>query len=306
MSNINAIPIEEQVYLLNRELISKADTLNNAVITVGGQAVQYWVSRYIDNYGDNQPDAELVTSIDVDYSARKSDIKALADALNIDSSFNEDGQPPSLARFILVDKTTKNIKQVGDRYFTEPDTNFPNTVDIIDRPAGFDFKDFTGNKLKLNTEPFSVTDPETGLSSTHEKIRVLNPIACMQSRFKNITALQRRTEIEVARITALLVPVYYFLIEQFDAVDRVPEDSRRAEFSKAMKHLDVFFRLANERMNMRVQTAHDIKLYRIFEFLMCHFRDHQNDYNFNENFWKQDLSTKYHHLQEKYQRINKL
>ncbi|WP_211959105.1 hypothetical protein [Budvicia diplopodorum] len=306
MPNINAIPVTEQVYLLNKELISKANTLEYAVITVGGQAVQYWVSYFHEYYGDSKPDSVLVTSIDVDYSAKKSDIAAFANSLNIDISANEKGQPPSLARFLLIDRSTHNIKEVDGRYFTEPGTNTPNTLDIIDRPAGFEYTDFDGKKLYHNTEIFLVDDPNTGLQLSHDKIRVLNPIACMQSRFKNITALHRRPEIiEIARIKALIVPVYFFLIQKFEKVDAVPNEEKRAKFTEARKHLKMLFQLVNSRQNMLIQAKYEIKLYQIFESLMFFFRDHQDDYDFNESFWSQDLRTNYQHLHKKYEQLSK-
>ncbi len=44
----------------------------------------------------------------------------------------------------------------------------------------------------------------------------MNPVACMRSRFSNLIALRRDAEIEIARINALKIPCYFFLIEQFD------------------------------------------------------------------------------------------
>lgn len=68
----------EQMYLLNQQLICNADQFKHAVITVGGQAVQYWISYYHAQYGDRLPDERLTTSVDCDYSARKDDIAAIA------------------------------------------------------------------------------------------------------------------------------------------------------------------------------------------------------------------------------------
>ncbi|EFF9262828.1 hypothetical protein HIF47_004916, partial [Escherichia coli] len=51
----DVIPPYEQMYLLNQQLICNADQLKHAVITVGGQAVQYWISYYHAQYGDRLP-----------------------------------------------------------------------------------------------------------------------------------------------------------------------------------------------------------------------------------------------------------
>lgn len=84
----------EQMYLLNQQLICNADQLKHAVITVGGRAVQYWISYYHAQYGDRLPDERLTTSVDCDYSARKDDIAAIAKTLNVKTWENKDGQPP--------------------------------------------------------------------------------------------------------------------------------------------------------------------------------------------------------------------
>ncbi|EEW1187858.1 hypothetical protein EB439_23640 [Escherichia coli] len=60
----DVIPPYEQMYLLNQQLICNADQLKHAVITVGGQAVQYWISYYHAQYGDRLPDERLTTSVD--------------------------------------------------------------------------------------------------------------------------------------------------------------------------------------------------------------------------------------------------
>lgn len=84
----DVIPPYEQMYPLNQKLICNADQFEYAVITVGGQAVQYWISYYHEQFGDRLPDDRLTTSVDCDYSARKADIAAIAKTLNVKSTFN--------------------------------------------------------------------------------------------------------------------------------------------------------------------------------------------------------------------------
>ncbi len=117
----DVIPPYEQMYLLNQQLICNADLLKHAVITVGGQAVQYWISYYHAQYGDRLPDERLTTSVDCDYSARKDDIAAIAKTLNVKTWENKDGQPPSLAQFMLIDQDTHDIKRDDGRLFAVPD-----------------------------------------------------------------------------------------------------------------------------------------------------------------------------------------
>lgn len=113
----DVIPSYEQMYLLNQQLICNADQFKYAIITIGGQAVQYWISYYHAQYGDRLPDERLVTSADCDYSARKDDIAAIAKTLNVKTWQNKDGQPPSLAQFMLIDQDTHDIKQDDGRIF---------------------------------------------------------------------------------------------------------------------------------------------------------------------------------------------
>ncbi len=89
------------MYLLNQQLICNADQFKHAVITVGGQAVQYWISYYHAQYGDRLPDERLTTSVDCDYSARKDDIAAIAKTLNVKTWENKDGQPHPLRSLCL-------------------------------------------------------------------------------------------------------------------------------------------------------------------------------------------------------------
>lgn len=56
MSPDPVIPPFEQAYILNKKLIDKANTLSDPVITVGGQAIQYWVAYYRELYRDALPE----------------------------------------------------------------------------------------------------------------------------------------------------------------------------------------------------------------------------------------------------------
>lgn len=93
----------------------------------------------------------------ISFSARRHNVAAIAAALGVDPNMNEQGQPPSLARFALVDGDTEQIKDVDGRFFADPDApDRLNTVDVIDFPSGFNYVDFSGDNLILNTERFMV------------------------------------------------------------------------------------------------------------------------------------------------------
>ncbi|WP_171763607.1 hypothetical protein [Shigella sonnei] len=276
----DVIPPYEQMYLLNQQLICNADQFKHAVITVGGQAVQYWISYYHAQYGDRLPDERLTTSVDCDYSARKDDIAAIAKTLNVKTWENKDGQPPSLAQFMLIDQDTHDIKRDDGRLFAVPDApDEPNVVDIIDRP---------------------------GMPEMNEKVRVLNPVACMRSRFSNLIALRRDAEIEIARINALKIPCYFFLIEQFD----------EQPFKVARGIFMDLWRLANDESCLRHQAfwhswqgpllegqqSNNITLIDVLEGVHVYLEGHLDDFEIPEAFVTKEVPLKLAQLRERWER----
>ena len=303
----DVIPPYEQMYLLNQQLICNADQFKHAVITVGGQAVQYWISYYHAQYGDRLPDERLTTSVDCDYSARKDDIAAIAKTLNVKTWENKDGQPPSLAQFRLIDQDTHDIKRDDGRLFAVPDApDEPNVVDIIDRPGGFDRSDFQGKKLYLYTAPFYVEATGPGMPEMNEKVRVLNPVACMRSRFSNLIALRRDAEIEIARINALKIPCYFFLIEQFD----------EQPFKVARGIFMDLWRLANDESCLRHQAfwhswqgpllegqqSNNITLIDVLEGVHVYLEGHLDDFEIPEAFVTKEVPLKLAQLRERWER----
>ncbi|PXW50392.1 hypothetical protein DFO55_12463 [Grimontella sp. AG753] len=300
------IPPYEQMYLLNQKLIQDADQLTAPLIAVGGQAVQYWVSYYHSRYA-KLPDARLITSVDCDYSARTDDIITIARTLNVHSFLNKSGQPPSLAQFQLLDKDTHQIMQLDNRYFADPDNpEVANVVDIIDCPGGFNTKELFENKLHLFTTPFYVEATEPGMPEMHEKVRVLNPVACMRSRFSNLIELRRNPKIEVARINALKIPCYFFLLEQFD---EQPYRTARDIFM-------TLYELAWDENSLRHQVFWDswqgplgateqsknITLPDILERVHDFLSSHLDDFEIPEAFVTEDLPRILARLRERFNR----
>ncbi|ELI8127124.1 hypothetical protein ACRRQX_000330 [Yersinia enterocolitica] len=303
----DVIPPYEQMYLLNQQLICNADQFKYAVITVGGQAVQYWISYYHAQYGDKLPDERLVTSVDCDYSARKEDIAAIAKTLNVKTWQNKDGQPPSLAQFMLIDQDSHDIKQDDGRIFANPNApDEANTVDIIDRPGGFERSDFLGDKLYLHTTPFYVEATGPGMPEMSEKVRVLNPIACMRSRFSNLIDLRRDPEIEIARINALKIPCYFFLIEQFDV----------EPFRIAREMFMELWQLASNENCLRQQAfwhtwqgpllerqqSNNITLLDVLERVHQFLVEHPDDFDIAEAFVTKDLPLRLAQLRDRFKR----
>lgn len=300
------IPPYEQMYLLTQKLIQDADQFTSPLIAVGGQAVQYWVSYYYYRY-PVLPDARLITSVDCDYSARKEDIIAIARTLNVKTFLNKEGQPPQLAQFQLLDKDTHQIMQSDNRVFAEPDhPDTANVVDIIDCPGGFDTKELFEKKLLLLTTPFFVQATEQGMPEMHKNVRVLNPIACMRSRFSNLIALRRSPVIEVARINALKIPCYFFLLEQFD----------EQPYRTAREIFMVLYELAWDENSLRHQVFWDtwqgplgeaeqsknITLPDILERVHAFLESHLDDFDIPEAFVTKELPVKLTRLRDRFNR----
>lgn len=305
------IPPYEQMYLLNQQLICNASQFEHAVITVGGQAVQYWISFYHAQYSEKLPDERLTTSVDCDYSAWKSDIAAIAKTLNVKSWMNKDGQPPSLAQFMLIDQDTHDIKRDDGRLFAVPDApDEANVVDIIDRPGGFNRLDFIGEKLYLHTTPFFVAATSPDTPEMNEKVRVLNPVTCIRSRFSNLIALRRDPEIEIARINALKIPCYFFLLEQFD---QQPFKHAREIFMELLRlagnenclRQQVFWHTWQGPL-MQEQQSNNITLPEILEAVHRFLAENLGDFDIPEAFVTKELPRKLAQLRDRFNRYVEL
>jgi len=208
---------------------------------------------------------------------------------------------------MLIDQDTRDIKEEDGRIFANP--NAPeeaNTVDIIDRPGGFERSDFMGDKLYLNTTPFYVEATGPGMPEMSEKVRVLNPVACMRSRFSNLIDLRRDPEIEIARINALKIPCYFFLIEQFDV----------EPFRIARKIFMEFWQLAGNEKCLRQQAfwhtwqgpllekqqSNNITLLDVLEQVQQFLAEHPDDFDIPEAFVTKELPVKLAQLRGRFKR----
>ncbi|MEY8771573.1 hypothetical protein AB6T85_14330 [Erwinia sp. ACCC 02193] len=293
------IPTSEQVYLLNHELIAHANELQDPVITVGGQAVFYWASYYQELYpATEQPDERALRSVDIDYVSRKRNVIGIGKALNIEPKFQEPFTPPSIAIFSLIDRDTAKIKEFGGRLFSNADIQYrENIIDIIDRPSGFQHDEFTGEKLLLNTEPFITRHIKSGVPESHDLVRVLNPVACMRSRFANIAEkIKPDTETESLRIKSLMLPVFYFLLDKFEF----------EHFRHARRFLDSFIQLTQHSAWRRIQTRQNIPLYKILEQLYIFLSANRKDYELDDKFIDRELCKKARETRALFERLQKV
>ncbi|MER2473357.1 hypothetical protein [Photorhabdus laumondii] len=289
---VEHIPPSEQIYLLNQELVQNADSLTGPAITVGGQAVRYWVNTYLHKYSkDNLPNEVFITSVDVDYVTKRNNVENIARAFNVEPHYNNPLDFPSIAICLLTDKDTKTIKEHEGRLFSNPDNNDEcNLVDIIDRPAGFEHDDLSGDKLYLNTERFMIN----AAPGSHELVRILNPIACIRSRLANIVnKVKDDIEVEKERIRSLMIPTYYFLLEKLEHED----------FRTARKYVEDFGYLLQERSRRHCLVKYGIELHKVLESLQVNLSEHRDDYELPDMFLDEELRRMADHHKNQYIRL---
>ncbi|MDR3431977.1 MAG: hypothetical protein P4L95_08775 [Rouxiella aceris] len=293
----NALLPEEQIIHLNRYLIDNASQLPSPVITVGGQAVVYWLTAYIDSYPE-RPEMTYITSQDVDYVAKKENVEIIANIFNVEGKVQEVFNPPSIAVLTLIDKDTGKIKEIAKGVFSGESFNDPNLVDIIDRPTGFDASDFMGEKLLLNTEPFLVMPDQHGAEMSHDFVRVLNPIATIRSRLSNATVpmgKDKRSESERLKIMAL--PAYNFLV---DKLQRLP-------FREARVYVDYFYEVIWQRQFRYFLVEYNIPLYVILVHLVAELNQSVDDYDhIPAQFYRNELPRKAAFFESEFERYRKL
>ncbi|WP_428944177.1 hypothetical protein ACQK5W_16500 [Pantoea sp. FN060301] len=288
---LHSIPPEEQILKLNRYLIDHAHQLPSPVITVGGQAVMYWYLTNLHLYPD-QPDMTAITSIDIDYVARKEGVDVIAKIFNVVVRVQEIFNPPSIAVLSLIDKDTGRVKEDAQGQFLNERLNEANIVDIIDRPAGFKAGDFVGDKLTLNTEPFLIMPDHHGAAMSHELVRVLNPLACIRSRLSNATTPMGKDRLtEAERIRVLALPAFNFMLEKLQSLP----------FRQGRQYVDYFMSFVWDRPFRRFQAEHNIPLYRIVEQLVAELEINSGDY-VSPGLYLEELPRKVDHLAQEYQR----
>lgn len=114
--------------------------------------------------------------------------------------------------------------------------------------------------------------PLNGFQYTpHKNIRVLNPIACMASRFHNVTTgVKKNITQEVERIKALMVPVVAYILEKFSESD----------FRVARKYYDLFIRKIEKSAYRRLIVTHNIGVIKMLDIILSELI---RSGSFNEN-----------------------
>ncbi|MEQ9772138.1 hypothetical protein ABRQ03_14920 [Pectobacterium jejuense] len=286
----------EQTIRLNTYLIESGDKLPSPVITVGGQAIVYWISTYLTRYPQGkEPDISRMRTIDVDYVARRESASVISDIFNVQLQMQDPFTPPSIAVLNMIDRDTGKIKEdAAGNLFADPLMNSPNLVDIIDRPAGFEAKDFSDAKLRLNTELFQVLPEQHGSRMTHEMVRILNPVACIRSRLGNITQkVKRDVPQEIERIKALLIPAYHFLMDKLEGLS----------FREARPYVDAFAQVIWDNRYRRTLVNYQLPLYKILAAIQTELATNKDNYDLPIAFIERELPAIIRRHEETYKRL---
>ena len=231
MSRIYLEPLD-QLKQLNAELHPILDQLTSPLIIVGGQSVSYWVDYYKDSINTIQ--TEGIASADIDFMmSNRSDIVLVAKSWELEAQFAGEGtQPPSVAIVALVEPDGKGIKtdKQGAQFVDFSKLNLSgeehaNIVDFIDAPAGFTTKELKAPKKRLLlTEQYLFPLDANGEEElqSHEKLLILNPLGCLKSRIANLLKTNKNKDLEIQRIKALCLPVYFFIQEL--SMERSPRE----------------------------------------------------------------------------------
>lgn len=291
----------DQLFFINKALIDNSNKLIEPIVTVGGQAVHYWVVHYLSSYRGTPPESAYITSNDVDFSTKSANLAVIESILNVEANRDENGPPPSLALILLKDKVTHQIKSENGKYYVNHELYDgeheiePNIVDIIDFPAGFQHIDFKGKKLTLNTEAFQLPiELETPPS---EAVRILNPISCVRSRVANIDQkIKPNIRAEVERIKSLRVPIAVFILEKFLHVD----------FREAKKYLYALFELLQDRTTIRIIAKYKVDFHSVIDAIYTSLSDLKGidedfilkDFVYRADYTKRKIDKKIKHYAE--------
>lgn len=229
----------EQLFYLNKELVTHIEDFKSKVIVVGGQAVAYWLNKYKLQIPLDKIEEQKIQSNDIDYVALYKDVKTFADIWDVDDPdlAKVETPPPSMGVIFL--KKKDEIKHLEDgRLFLDSDSFFDvqevksNLVDIIDLPSGYEHKDFDENSKNFDVYTTTFEFPDELKVTPSERLRVLTPIGCFKSRVSNIFRTDKPKDIEIARLKALGYPIYYYFQDLY--LDN------NENFRAIKKHLDVF------------------------------------------------------------------
>jgi len=288
-----------QLFELNRELISSLENFESSITVVGGQALSYWINYYLScedvNSFDTGYDAEGVNSFDIDYAVKLKDARYLPKIWDVfDYREAKNSPPPSLAVIQLL-KSKNEIKNKNGRlfidmyaYLQDKELN-ANIVDLIDFPIGFTYNDFTDTKkTELYTECFEY--PKEWQCPSHPKLRILNPISCLKSRLSNISAKIKEIQTEKERVKAIRVPIHAFLEQKF----------KTDGFRTARKYMDYFLDIIESNDGLKMETLHDVSLLIVVNNLKNNVLDKLND--IPEKYLNIELQNRINRIAKKIQK----
>ncbi|WP_025887530.1 hypothetical protein [Shewanella indica] len=254
MSNTNYLEPLAQLELLCKEIHSSLHKLTKPLLIVGGQSVSYWLKYYATEMEQNQ--LENVASADIDFMLTdKQSIGMLGAIWNVKIEFSgEDTIALSVAITELYDLKSNRIKSdnagslcIDFSKLQVDGEEKANFVDFIDKPAGY-AAELGDSRRYLFTELYEF--PKSADLAAHPNLLILNPIGCLKSRVSNIFMTSKPKELEVARIRALLYPIYFYFQDLY--VDHDPK--------LVKKYLRALFEIIYSEHGVQLYCKYDLDL----------------------------------------------
>lgn len=156
---------EELSYLDTERLLLRLGDASAKLLVVGGQAVNFWATRYQGQAQELVAEAPF-TSKDVDVCARGKDVEELARRLG------------GVARVATLDDATTNAGTV----VYKDETGVERTLDVMASLVGLKSEDVEGTSIPIEY------DTTQGIPV---RFRVMHPVVMMESRVHNIVCLEK-------------------------------------------------------------------------------------------------------------------
>ena len=158
-----------------RPVLAKIADLERDLVLVGGQAVNFWASRYQPRVPELGREAPF-TSKDIDFCGDQKAVRICADRL---------GGTPRLA---TPDDATPNS---GTVVFVDA-AGVMRTLDVVSAPFGLGAEE-------VHATAVAVEIPDERGASTGARFFVMHPVLCMESRVHNVVGLRADYDTEQGR-----------------------------------------------------------------------------------------------------------
>lgn len=162
------------------------DAQGQPYVLIGGQAVNYWAERYLSTEAELEK-LQPFTSLDIDFKGGRSDVRRIAQQLNLDPGFPPKVAMTALAGFVPF--------QIG---------TLKSSIEIVRRIPGISDH---------------IDTPAVQAEWNEKTIRVLDPISLLACKLELAATVSQKGRQDVAHLKILLPCIRAFLDELLQQVD---------------------------------------------------------------------------------------